>query len=77
MSTSHRDALISVLSRYLARHLSNADLRRELEQLGVDGLPDDPAELLSELLDELRGGEDRRGAVEVLVRETLEAIALS
>ena len=76
MST-HPDDIVHVLSRYLARHLSDEQLLGELERCGTDDLPPDPAELASELVYELRTPDHRRGSIEVLVRETLEAIALS
>jgi hypothetical protein len=77
MSTSHSDTLINLLSRYLARHLTNDELLEELERLGTDGLPRDPSELVQELVDELQKPGQKRGSVEVLVRETLEAIAFA
>jgi len=71
------DDIVNVLSRYLARHLSDEQLLAELERRRIDDLPPDPAELASELVYELRTPGHKRGFIEVLVRETLEAIALS
>jgi hypothetical protein len=68
--------IVNALSRYLARHLSEDDLLVELRQLGTDGLRPDARELLAELEDELGAPKAKRGPVEVLVRETLQAIAL-
>jgi hypothetical protein len=76
MSTSRNDT-VNLLSRYLARHVSDEELLAELERAGTNGLGDDPAELVRELVGELRSPGRKRGSVEVLVRETLEAIALS
>jgi hypothetical protein len=76
MSTSHNDSLVNLLSRYLARHLADEELLVELDAIGTDGLGGDPAELVGELVNELRAHGHKRGYVEVLVRETLEAIAL-
>jgi hypothetical protein len=73
---SHSDDVVNLLSRYLARHLSDADLLAELRRLDTDGLEGDAGELVAELEDELSAPDARRGSVEVLVRETLEAIAL-
>jgi len=69
------DHLVSVISHWLARHVSDDDLLRELE--GVDGarLEPDQAEAVEELRRELVAG--RRGAeLEMVARETLEALAL-
>ena len=73
---SRSDDVVNLLSRYLARHLSDDDLLVELRQLGTDGLGADASELLAELEDELSGPDPKRGSVEVLVREALQAIAL-
>ena len=73
---SHSDDIVNLLSRYLARHLSEEDLLTELRQVDTDGLAGDAGELVAELEDELSAPDPRRGSVEVLVRETLEAIAL-
>ena len=73
---SHSDDVVNLLSRYLARHLSEEDLLSELRQADTDRLEGDAGELVAELEDELAAPDARRGSVEVLVRETLEAIAL-
>lgn len=71
------DDVVNLLSRYLARHLSEDELLVELRQVDTDGLEGDAVELVAELEDELRASDPKRGSVEVLVRETLEAIALA
>ena len=79
MSTSHKtahradDQIVTVLSQWLARHVSDEELRRRVEAIGTDELSPTQAEAVEELLDEL--GADR-GQNEMLVRETLEALAL-
>jgi hypothetical protein len=79
MSTSpdtvHRadDRIVTVLSQWLARHVSDAELRRRVETIGTEELSATQAEAVGELLAEL--GDDR-GQNEMLVRETLEALAL-
>ena len=79
MSTSpdtvHRadDRIVTVLSQWLARHVSDAELRRRVEAIGTEELSATQAEAVGELLAEL--GDDR-GQNEMLVRETLEALAL-
>jgi hypothetical protein len=73
MSKSLDDRLVTLLSRWLARHVSDDELRREIDAA-------DPAELEPEqatALLELRDGFDNgRGDLEMIVRETLEALAL-
>ena len=54
------DQLVSVISRWLARHVSDADLLRELEQVDGAQLEPDQAEAVAELRSELAAG--RRGA---------------
>jgi hypothetical protein len=79
MSTSHKtahradDQIVTLLSQWLARHVSNDELRRRIQAIGTDQLSATQAEAVEELLAEL--GADR-GQNEMLVRETLEALAL-
>ena len=79
MSTSpdtvHRadDQIVTLLSQWLARHVSDEELRGRIEAIGTDELSATQAEAVEELLAEL--GADR-GQNEMLVRETLEALAL-
>ena len=69
------DELITVLSRWLARHLGDADLRRELSAADLEELSAEQLEAVRELVDELdRGGSG--GDLEMVVRETIEALAL-
>lgn len=69
------DHLVSVISHWLARHASDDDLLRELEQVDEGQLEPDQAEAVAELRRELAAG--RRGAeLEMVARETLEALAL-
>jgi hypothetical protein len=69
------DELITVLSRWLARHLGDAELRTEVTAADVDELSAEQLEAVRELLDELAGG-GSRGDLEMVVRETIEALAL-
>jgi hypothetical protein len=74
---SPEDRLVSLLSRWLAGHLGNAQLRAGVEEAGRDGLSADQAEALDDLLAALeRAGPTGRGDLERLARETLEALAL-
>jgi hypothetical protein len=74
---SPEDRLVGLLSRWLARHVGNADLRAEIDAAGRDGLSPEQSEAVDELLAELeRAGPNGRGDLEMVVRETLEALAL-
>ena len=69
------DALVNLLSHWLARHVDDQELRDGLAA-AVDGsLSAEQAEAVSELLAELDDGESR-GELERVARETLEALAL-
>ena len=69
------DHLVAVLSRWLARHVTDEDLLVALESTHAGALAPGQAEAVAELLDELRAGR-RRGELEMVARETLEALAL-
>ena len=73
--TAHRadDRIVTLLSQWLARHVGDEELRRGVESIGTGELSAGQAKAVRELLDEL--GSDR-GQNEMLVRETLEALAL-
>jgi hypothetical protein len=75
MSASPEDRLVSLLSQWLACHLGDADLRRELAAADVSALGGGSRAAVAELRAELdaAGG---RGDLERVVRETLEALAL-
>ena len=74
---SPEDQIVGLLSRWLARHIDNADLRAGMEAAGREGLSPEQDEALDELEEELeRTGPTGRGGLEMVVRETLEALAL-
>ena len=75
--TRTEDRLITLISRWLAGHIGNAELQRGIEDTGSDGLRPGQVEALGELserLDAAKPGE--RGELEMIARETLEALAL-
>src|SRR5436190_10233961 len=75
--TSERvdDRLVNVISRWLARHLPDDELRRELDRVEPRALEPGQEEAVEELRSEL--GQDRdRAELEMVARETLEALAL-
>ena len=67
------DRIVTALSQWLARHVDDEELRCRVEAIGVDDLSPAQTEAVEELLADL--GADR-GQNEMLVRETLEALAL-
>jgi hypothetical protein len=74
---SPEDQIVGLLSRWLARHIDNTELRAGLDTAGRDGLSPEQEEALDELDVELdRTGPIGRGDLEMAVRETLEALAL-
>lgn len=75
MSTSPENHIVNVLSHWLARHVDNAELLRELEALDTSALTPAQSEAVQELREELTSS-NGRGDLEMAVRETLEAIAL-
>ena len=70
------DQLVNLLSQWLARHVSDAEVRDFLESRPLDGIPPEERELVEELRAELATGGGSRGDLEMLVRETMEALAL-
>jgi hypothetical protein len=75
MSTNPENHIVNVLSHWLARHVDNAELLRELDALDTSALAPAQAEAVQELREELTST-NGRGDLEMAVRETLEAIAL-
>ena len=75
MSTSPDNHLVNVLSHWLARHVDDGELQREVETLDTSQLAPGQAEAVDELREELSNA-DGRGDLEMVVRETLEAVAL-
>jgi hypothetical protein len=75
--TSQRvdDHLVNVISRWLARHLPDEELRRELDRVEPGALEQGQEEALEELRSGL-GQNRERAELEMVARETLEALAL-
>ena len=73
---SPEDQIVNALSRWLAGHLDNRELREKIEAVEAN-LRAPEAEAADELLAELQAAKGRRlGELEKAVRETLEAFAL-
>jgi hypothetical protein len=75
MSTNPENHIVNVLSQWLARHVDNSQLLRELDALDTSALTPVQADAVQELREELTST-NGRGDLEMAVRETLEAIAL-
>jgi hypothetical protein len=75
MSTSPEDQLVNLLSHWLAGHVGDDDLRRELKAADTSTFGEGERQAVDELRAELDGGA-ARGDLERVVRETLEALAL-
>ena len=69
------DHLVTVISGWLAGHVSEGELRRELKGVRRVELAPDQAEAVAELRTEL-ANDNRRGELQMVARETLEALAL-
>jgi hypothetical protein len=70
------DRLVSALSEWLAGHTDDDKLRARIREVGTDELSPQQAEAVDELLAELDQPEGSRGDLEMVARETLEALAL-
>ncbi len=75
MSTNPEDRLVTVLSQWLARHVDDDALRREVEAVDVSRLEPEQAEAVQELREQLAVA-DGRGELEMVARETLQALAI-
>jgi hypothetical protein len=71
------DRLIMLISRWLARHIGNAELERGLAESDRTQLQPGQLEAVDELAEHLRrAAPGERGELEMIARETLEALAL-
>jgi hypothetical protein len=74
---SPEDEIVNALSRWLAGHVGEEELRRAIEQATPERLAARHAEAVEELLAELEGpGKGQRAQLEMVVRETLEALTI-
>jgi hypothetical protein len=70
------DRIVSAVSRWVAHHSSDDELRRELEAIDLVDLTPSQAEAVLELQNEL-DVKTERPALEMIAREALEAIAVA
>jgi hypothetical protein len=82
MSTSREstlraeDRLVTVISRWLARHVDDDELRGQIAAIGTEDLEPEQATAVGELATELERRGASRADLEMVARETLEAVAL-
>ena len=71
------DRLITLISRWLARHIGNAELERGLADTDRFALAPGQLEAVDELAEHLKSAAPgERGELEMIARETLEALAV-
>jgi hypothetical protein len=75
-SLSTQDQIVNLISRWLARHIDDGELATEIRNVGTEGLSQEQAQAVDELLSELGEAEPQHGRLEMVARETLEALAL-
>ena len=76
MSTNP-DRIVTLLSNWLGGRLQTDELRRQIAEIGTAGLTPGAAEAVQELQQELAQAKNgERGHLEMVARETLEAVAL-
>ena len=70
------DEIVSLLSQWLMRSLGNDELRKRIDEIGTNELAPGQRTAVAELLVALGNAfPGERGDLEMLVRETLEALA--
>jgi len=76
MSTNP-DRIVTLLSNWLGGRLATDELRRQIDEIGTADLRPGAAEAVQELQQELAQAKNgERGHLEMVARETLEAVAL-
>ena len=70
------DEIVTLLSQWLMGTVGNDELRKRIEEIGTDELAPGQRAAVEELLVELRNAlPGERGDLEMIVRETIEALA--
>ena len=70
------DEIVSLLSQWLMRSLGNDELRKRIEEIGTEELAPGQRTAVEELLTALASAfPGETGSLEMVVRETLEALA--
>lgn len=73
-SEAPADRIVNVLSHWLAGHVPAERVRDEVERVGTDELTPGQAEAVDELLGELRDPHGHRGELNMIARETIQAL---
>jgi hypothetical protein len=68
------DHLVAVLSQWLAGHVRDDELLEAVERVSADELSADQSEAVAELLTELRDPNGHAGELNMLARETIQAL---
>ena len=76
MSTRPDDEIVTLISRWLARHIDDGELAGQIRNAGQEWLSPEQTQAVDELLTELDEPERQRGRLEMVARETLETLAL-
>jgi hypothetical protein len=69
------DRIVSTIARWLTGHISDVEVRSNLDAVDLTLLSPDQAEAVLEFQNELDVGTERP-ALEMIARETLEAVAV-
>jgi hypothetical protein len=69
------DEIVTTISRWLGRHSSDEELRAQLQHVDLKNLGRGQTEAVVELRSRLMPGAERAG-LEMVARETMEAVAL-
>jgi hypothetical protein len=70
------DQIVTLLSHWLMGSVGNDELRKRIEEIGTEELAPGQRAAVEELLVELRNAlPGERGDLEMVVRETIEALA--
>jgi hypothetical protein len=77
MTTRADDRLVTVISHWLARHVDDDELLHAIAAIDRGELAPEQAKAVQELVAELERADASRGELEMVARETLEAVALS
>jgi hypothetical protein len=76
MNLRTEDELVSQISHWLARHIGDAELLARIAALRKQGLSLEQGQAVDELVAELSQPDRSPGQLEMVARETLEALAL-
>ena len=70
---NREDHVVTLISRWLAGHIADGELCAGLQ---TDGLSEEQAQAVDELAQELERPDPRAGQLQMVARETLQALAM-